>query len=313
MTASDQPEPDVARYMAAAKADSTRETYAKSYRDFVAWCANTGLDAEHPSEMTVARYLVAIAQKVSRATVLLRSSAIMHALREKGQHLNPAHPVLRNTLQGIRRVHREPGRRAMAFMVDDIRRILAICGDDLRGARDRALILVGFAGAFRCSELVGIDVEHLHWTPARLNILVPASKEDQLGRGEYVIMPRGKDPTTCAMSAMQEWLRLSGITHGPLFRGIPANSNSLLLTRLSGKSVNRIVQDRAMEARLDIPEGRYISSHAMRAGFITEAFRAGITDEEIMGHTRHRSLASMRGYVRRERLGNDSPAGRIGL
>lgn len=114
------------------------------------------------------------------------------------------------------------------------------------------------------------------------------------------------------MHDLKAWLALARITSGPVFLGM-RKSGRITEQRLSDKGVDRIVKQRAAMAGIVVPEDRGMSSHGLRSGFITEAYKAGISDEEIMGHTRHRSPTSMRGYVRRERLNGESPAALVGL
>jgi integrase len=178
--------------------------------------------------------------------------------------------------------------------------------------RDRALFLLGFAGAMRRSELVGLDVDHVSWTPDGLKLLIGRSKTDTEGEGAEIAIPRGQANDTCPVAALKEWLALSKITIGPLFRKV--NRGGVVeVARLSTDAVRQILLKRAAKAGLKGTLAEPVSPHGLRAGFVTTAYRNGVSDEEIMGHTRHRSLTTMRSYVRRAKLGQRSPAGKLGL
>jgi integrase len=206
----------------------------------------------------------------------------------------------------------EHPRRAAALTTAEVKRLCRACGLDLAGVRDRALFLLGFAGAMRRAELIGLDVEHVTWTTEGLKLLIERSKTDAEGEGAEIAIPRGRADDTCPIAALKEWLTLSEITTGPLFRKV--NRGGVVETsRLSPDAVRQILLKRAAKAGLKGTLAEPVSPHGLRAGFVTTAYRNGVPDEEIMGHTRHRSLTTMRSYVRRAKLSQVSPAGKLGL
>ena len=169
-----------------------------------------------------------------------------------------------------------------------------------------------FAGALRQSELVGLNVEHVTWTRNGFVLLIGRSKTDTLGEGAEIAIPRGQADDTCPVAALKVWLALSELVAGPLFRKV--NRGGVVEhARLSTDAVRQILLKRAAKAGLKGTLAEPFSPHGLRAGFITTAYRNGVPDEEIMGHTRHRSLTTMRSYVRRAKLSKDSPAGKLGL
>jgi integrase len=180
-----------------------------------------------------------------------------------------------------------------------------VCGGDTAGLRDRALLLVGFAGALRRSELVGIDREHLRFNEAGLRILLPSSKTDQEGKGVELGLSRGKRRETCPVRALEAWLEASACQYGPVFRKVD-RWGSIEHARLGGDAVRDILLSRAKAAKLVVHGLERLSPHGLRAGFVTEAYLAGARDEQVMDHTRHRDLKTMRGYVRRAKLVTDS-------
>ena len=134
--------------------------------------------------------------------------------------IDTKHPAIRETLRGIGRKHGTPSRRAAALTAAEIRKLSRACGTTLAGARDRALFLIGFAGALRRSELVGLDMEHLTWTPEGLTLRIERSKTDAEGKGAEINIPRGRAEETCPVTALQAWLTAAEITgRSPLPQG----------------------------------------------------------------------------------------------
>ena len=179
----------------------------------------------------------------------------------------------------------------------------------LGGARDRALLLLGFAGAFRRSELVGIDVEDLGFREEGLVVTLRRSKTDQEGEGRRVGIPYGSDPATCPFRAVRAWLKLSGIDSGPLFRPIDRRGR-LGPSRLTDKSVALLVKRYVKDVGLD--PARF-SGHSLRAGLVTAAALAGASERSIMAQTGHRSPNMVRRYIRECSLFQDNAAAKTGL
>ena len=236
-------------------------------------------------------------------------AAIARACGVAGHPLDTKHPAIRETLRGIGRKHGTPARPAAALATTEVRKLSRACGAGLAGARDRALFLLGFAGALRRSELVGLDVAHITWTDAGLKLLIGRSKTDTEGEGAEIAIPRGRSDETCPVTALQAWLVAAEISAGPLFRKVN-RGGAVETARLSPDGVRQILLKRAAQAGLKGTLAEPVSPHGLRAGFVTTAYRNGVPDEEIMGHTRHRSLTSMRSYVRRAKLSQTSPAGK---
>lgn len=264
------------------------------------------------SPETVGAYLAAAGLGYALPTLRRRVAAIARAHRMAGHPLDTKHPAIRETLRGIARTHGEPARRSAALTTDEIRALVAVCGDDLTGLRDRALLLLGFAGALRRSELVGIEVNHVRSTSAGLRIVIPRSKTDGGGAGAEIGIARGAHEETCPVRALRAWMREAGISDGPLFRRI-TRWGTIGSKGLHPDAVRQVLTKRAAAAGIKGTLFEPITPHGMRAGFITTAYRNGVPDEEIMGHSRHRSLTTMRSYVRRAKLSKTTPSGKLGL
>jgi len=299
-------------YQDAADAPGTLKAYASDVAHFEAWRQGQGFSAAEPDPTVVGAYLAAAGEGYAPSTLRRRVAAIARAFGMAGHSLDTKHPAIRETLRGIGRRHGARARRAAALTTGDIRRICAACDQGLSGIRDRALILLGFAGAFRRSELVGLNVEHIDWTRDGMTIFIERSKTDKAGEGAEIAIPKGRSEETCAVTALKTWLQASKIHRGPLFRKIN-KAGHVDVRRLGADAVRSILSLRARQAGLQSKWQEPISPHSLRAGFVTVAYGNGVPDEEIMRHTRHKSLTTMRSYVRRSKLSASSPAGKIGL
>jgi integrase len=189
--------------------------------------------------------------------------------------------------------------------------MVAVCDPDtMIGVRNRALLLVGFAGGFRRSELVAVDVHHLEAVEAGIRLYVPSSKTDQAGRGDTKALPYGSDPSTCPVTAVRTWLERSGIVEGPVFRRV-RRGGAVGPERLSDRSVARLVDALAAEAGL--PPGRW-SGHSLRSGFVTVAAARGASERSIARQTGHApGSAVLRTYVRHSSVFTDNAATHLGL
>jgi len=179
----------------------------------------------------------------------------------------------------------------------------------LIGARDRALILLGFAGALRRSELVGPDVEDCAFGKDGLTVTLRRSKTDQEGQGRKIGIPYGSNPETCPVRTTQAWIEEAAITTGPLFRSLNRHGQSQP-GRLGGIDVARVVKKLALRAGLDAAK---YAGHSLRAGHATGAAMAGASERSIMNQTGHRSLQMVRRYIRDGSLFRENSAAKLGL
>jgi integrase len=299
-------------YQNAADASSTLRAYKADLANFKAWCLERGLDPMPSTPEIVGAYLADAGRGYALSTLRRRVAAIARAHRMTKQPLDTRHPAIRETLRGIARTHGEPPRRSAALTTADIKRLLAACGDNMAGLRDRALFLLCFAGALRRSEAVGLDVEQVAWVSEGMRILITRSKTDKEGAGAEIGISEGRVPLTCPVAALKAWLEQAEIVSGPIFRKVD-RWGAVHAGRLDPDAVRQILKKRAAQAKITGTIWEPITPHGMRAGFVTTAYKNGVPDEEIMGHTRHRSLTTMRSYVRRAKLNTASPAGKLGL
>jgi integrase len=304
----------VTEYARAARADSTWRAYDGDLRHFRSWCRAqpdplTDLPATAP---TVAGYLAALSDADYSPSTIRRRMAAISVAHQLGRQPNPVSaPEVATVWDGIRRTRGILPTRKAALETALLARVLEPLGDEAPAdVRDRALLLVGFAGCLRRGELVGLDVTDLEETPDGLVVTVRTSKTDQEGAGALVGLAYGSHRATCPVRAWLAWAGLAGLTGGPAFRAVNRHGG-IGDGRLSPGSVARIVQRRAAAAGLAPAQ---FAGHSLRSGFATAAARAGVPDRSIMRQGRWRSAASLDGYVRAGRLfDQENPSGRVGL
>jgi integrase len=212
--------------------------------------------------------------------------------------------------QGIRRTLGSAPDQKNAAITAEVRAMVETLepGTPL-GIRDRALLLVGFAGAFRRSELVSLDVADLVFNSDGLVVQVRRSKTDQEGIGRKVGLPFGSNPLTCPVRSLRTWLDTAGIVSGPIFRSIDRHAN-IANTRLTDQSVALVVKRCARAAGLD--SERY-AGHSLRSGLATAAAMADVSERAIMAQTGHKSLPMVRRYIRDGSLFRRNAAAAVGL
>jgi integrase len=297
-------------YARNAKAPATRRAYASDWRSFDAWCTAAGLPCLPAAPETVALYIAALAEKHRPATISRNMAAIAAAHKALGLE-SPAsmrHAAVSSVWHGIKRTHGTAQDAKAPVLVENLRQMVRSLRPGLIGIRDRALLLVGFAGAFRRSELVALDFEDVQFTGGGLVILLRKSKTDQDGEGRKVGLPYGSNPETCPVRALRAWIEASAIESGPLFRSITRHGK--IQGRLSGFAVAVTVKKYAGAVGLDMDR---FSGHSLRAGLVTSAAIAGASERAIMNQTGHRSNVMVRRYVRDANLFRENAAARVGL
>ena len=294
-------------YASQATADATRRAYTSDWRCFAEWCAGNGADPLPAAPETVGGYLAARAQTLRTSTLERRLAAIATAHRVAGHQLDTRHPAIRDVRRGIQRQHGSAQRQAAAATVGLVKEMAGSCDGSLIGLRDRALLLIGFAGAFRRAELVALKAEDMEEVPEGIRITVRRSKGDQAGEGQVVGISR-TGSETCPVDALAAWRAAAGVAGGCLFRSIDRHGR--IGGGLSDKAVALIVKRRAEDAGLD---PQRFSGHSLRAGLATSAAAAGAEERDIQRQTRHRSVAVLRRYIRDGELFRDNVSGRVGL
>ena len=229
-------------YFRAAQAANTRRAYASDWKHFAAWCRAAGQGSLPAAPETVVLYLSALAETARVSTLTRRLSAISQAHQAAGLETPTAHLAVRKLMAGIRRQKGTAQTGKRPLVTADLRVLLAPLGSRrILEVRDRALLLVGFAGAFRRSELVGLDVGDLEFNREGLIVNIRRSKTDPEGQGRKVGIPYGSTPATCPVRALEAWLAVLGADDGPLFRGINRHGH-LAGGRLTAQSVALVIK-----------------------------------------------------------------------
>lgn len=302
-------------YVEAASSANTRRAYAADWKHFCAWARRQGLEVFPPEPQTVGLYITACASGKatgdktpnSVATIERRLSALSWNYAQRGQPLDRKDRHIATVLAGIRNTHASPPRQKEAILPEDLIAMLeTLDRGTLRGLRDRAMLLLGFAGGLRRSEIVGLDV---------------ARDQTEDGRGWVEIFPdkgllvtlhgktgwreveigRGSSDATCPVVALQTWLRLARVAHGPLFRRVTGRGKAVGADRLNDQEVARLVKRAAMAAgvRGDLSEGeraKKFAGHSLRAGL---ASSAEIDERYVQKQLGHASAEMTRRYQRR--------------
>ena len=298
------------KFIGQAKAENTRRAYAADWQDFTGWCERHCYQSLPATPQIMVLYLtdlVTTGRKVS--TLERRIAAISQAHQYAGQETPTQTAVVRELMKGIRREKGSRQHTVDAILIEDLRILIEHLPATLKGIRDRALLLIGFAGALRRSELVALDVEDIEVCREGLRVTMRRSKTDQEGEGRIIGIPYGARLATCPVRAYQEWQAASGISTGAIFRGIDKGGH-LASDRLTDRSVAKIIQHLAHAAGLDT---KSFSGHSLRAGHATTAARAGASERTIMRTTGHRSEKMVRRYIREGTLFQDSSAASLGL
>jgi len=293
-------------YAQGAKAPNTRHAYRADWADFTAWCRVHGRAPLPASPETVALYLTARAATRKTATLTRRLSAISQAHQVAGHPSPTTDQSVRAVAAGIRRAKGIAPHGKAPAVTAEVRAMVAALPDTLMGRRDRALLLLGFAGAFRRSELVALDGEDVVERPEGLAVTIRFSKTDQDGVGRTLGIPYGSHYESCPVRA---WRDAAGIAMGPLFQAVDRHDN-LLPGRLSDQDVARAVKRAARAAGLD---ATLYAGHSLRAGLATAASAAGVSARALRAQTGHKSLPPVRRYIRGGSLFRENAAAEVGL
>lgn len=294
-------------YLEASTAPATRKAYQSDWRIFAAWCrANAQTDLPATPE-TVALFLTSQAQTgTAPATLVRRLAAIRYAHEAANAETATTSKLVAATLKGIKRASSQPKQPKAPATADRLAAMIAaIPADTLSGKRDRAILALGFAGAFRRSELAALTVADLEATAEGLRVTIRQSKTDQEKLGQIIAIPNGLKIQP--VKALGDWLDAAGIEAGPLFRPI-SKGGQVKASALSDKSISNLVKACAERAGFD-PE--QFAGHSLRAGFLTSAAEHGATVFKMAEVSRHKSLETLRVYVRSAELFKDHSGSRF--
>ncbi len=294
-------------YAAARSSGNTQKAYASDWRQYARWCRRQGFDANMPDPQVVGLYLAASAAgtgmtAVAASTIERRLAALTTTYRSRGTPLPRQDRHITDVMAGIRRTHGRLPVKKEALYPEDILAMIATLPQNLRGYRDRAILLLGFAGALRRSEITGLDCgpSQSEDSGGWIEILEQGALLTIKGKTGWrlVEIGRGSSGATCPVQALERWLKLARIAKGPVFRRVRQANSDVGTDRLVDAQVARLVKTSAMKAgvRADLPEARRMalfSGHSLRSGF---ASSAAIDEAHIQRQLGHASAEMTRGY-----------------
>ena len=306
------------RFARAAKSSSTRGAYESDWADFERFCHLHAVEALPAAPQTIATYIAALARHgpaiprlrrgadgepeafvrpATVATIRRRLVGISQKHKMQGFPSPTGHLAVTEVMKGIAVELKVAQVKKSALTFDLLEIALRYVDASLRGVRDRALLLVAFAGAFRRSEVAGIRIEDLDFRPGGVVVLLRSSKTDQEGQGARVPLPRQKSSVVCPVASLEAWIEQAGIESGPVFRAFSPR-NELKENAMNGRDVAEVLKRLVGIAEID---GDF-SGHSFRSGFITSGIRKGVPERDLMRITRHRSERVFRGYIEEAEL-----------
>ncbi|GHD23884.1 site-specific integrase [Tianweitania populi] len=301
-------------YVEAASSANTRRAYASDWKHFASWCRRQGVETLPPDPQTVGLYITACASGTvtgdkkpnSVATIERRLSSLSWNYSQRGLSLDRKDRHIATVMAGIRNRHAAPPRQKEAVLPEDLIAMLeTLDRGTLRGLRDRAMLLLGFAGGLRRSEVVGLDVgrDQTEDSSGWVEVLDKGMLLTLRGKTGWreVEVGRGSSDTTCPVVALQTWLKFARIVHGPLFRRVTGQGKAVGSERLNNQEVARLVKRTALVAgvRGDLPEGqrsKLFAGHSLRSGL---ASSAEVDERYVQKQLGHASAEMTRKYQRR--------------
>jgi len=297
-------------YAAARASDNTRKAYQSDWKLFERWCRRKGFDSSEPDARIVGLFLAASAsgdglRKAAVSTIERRLAAITTTLASAGTPLPRQDRHITDVMAGIRRRHARPPRQKEALLAEDILAMIATLSQDLRGFRDRAILLIGFAGGLRRSEITGLDCspEQTADGSGWVELLEDGALLTIRGKTGWrqVEIGRGSSERSCPVHALETWLKLARIARGPLFRRVREKNGGVGPERLDDKHIARLVKQTVLKAgvRSDLPEkdrAALFAGHSLRAGL---ASSAEIDEAHVQRQLGHASAEMTRRYQRR--------------
>jgi len=284
-------------YMRQALSPSTVKFYGIDLSIFESWCNSMSLQALPAEPATVANFIAHEADRGIKPATLIRRLAAIRMKHEANGHVNPAqHKGVKAVMKGIKRTMGTAQDKKAPATAERITSMILHCPDTITGKRDRALLLLGFAGALRRSELVALTINDIEYTPEGIKVTIRKSKTDQEGQGQVIAIPNGNGFRI--VDVLTTWLNAANITSGALFRPIK-KGGAIQDAALTPRSVATIVKLYAGLAGLTIAD---FSGHSLRAGFITSGAETGADLFKLMEVSRHTHPKTVMGYVRNAKL-----------
>ena len=293
------------------KANNTLRAYKSDFKDFGTFCAKHGLNSLPSDPKIVSIYLTHLSKNSKISTIRRRLVSISMVHKLKGHYLDTKHPIITENLLGIKRVKGSVQKGKKPILINHLKSIINVIDEqnvqEIKKLRDRSIILIGFGGGFRRTELISIDHEDLEFVPEGLKINIKRSKTDQFGEGMTKGLPYFSNEIYCPVISLKRWLEISKIKSGPIFRRFSKGS---LLTdkRLTDQSVVLLMKEYLNLANI---ENKNFSGHSLRAGFATVAAESGADERSIMAMTGHKTTQMVRRYIREANIFKNNALSKI--
>ena len=295
------------------KANNTLRAYKSDFKDFGTFCSKHGLSSLPTEPKIVSLYLTHLSKNSKFSTLRRRLVSISMVHKLRGHYLDTKHPIIIENLMGIRRIKGSIQKGKKPILINHLKLIINSINEknsnEAKQFRDRALILIGFGGGFRRTELISIDYEDLEFVPEGLKITLRKSKTDQFGEGMIKGLPYFNDKKYCPVINLRKWLETSKIKSGPIFRRFSKGSN-LTDKRLTDQSVVLLIKEYLGLAGI---ENKNFAGHSLRSGFATVAADSGADERSIMAMTGHKTTQMVRRYIKEANLFKNNALNNIKL
>ena len=294
------------------KANNTVRAYKSDFNDFGLFCAKNGFKSLPSEPKIVSLYLTYLSTKNIKMSTLKRrlvSIGVIHKL--KGHYLDTKHPSIIENIMGIKRRKGSIQKAKKPLLISHLKQIINIIDEEkieeIKKYRDRSIILIGFSGGFRRNEIVSLDYEDLDFVPEGLKINLRRSKTDQFGKGFTKALPFFDSSKYCPVVSLKNWLEISKINSGPVFRRFIKGSK-LSENRLTDQTVALLIKE---YLNLTGINGKNYSGHSLRSGFATSAAESGVEERSIMAMTGHKSTEMVRRYIKEANLFKNNALNKI--
>jgi len=281
------------------KAENTVRAYKSDFKDFGLFCAQNGFKSLPSEPKVVSLYLTHLSTKDVKMSTLKRrlvSIAVIHKL--KGHYLDTKHPIIIENIMGIKRRKGSIQKGKKPLLINSLKILINVIDEynkkDIIKLRDRSIILMGFSGGFRRSEIVSLNYDDLDFVTEGLKIYIKRSKTDQFGEGSLKGLPYFDNKKYCPVLSLKNWIEISNINSGPLFRRF-SKSSKLLENRLSDQTIALLIKKYLKLAGIN---NKDYSGHSLRSGFATSAAESGAEERSIMAMTGHKSTEMVRRYIK---------------
>lgn len=296
------------------KANNTVRAYKSDFNDFGLFCAQNGFKSLPSEPKIVSLYLTYLSTKDIKISTLKRrlvSIGVIHKL--KGHYLDTKHPSIIENIMGIKRRKGSIQKGKKPLLINNLKKIINVIdkneNEEIKKLRDRSIILIGFSGGFRRNEIVSLNYDDLDFVQEGLKINLKRSKTDQFGEGSVKGLPYFDNSQYCPVVSISEWIEISKINSGPLFRRFTKGSK-LTEKRLSDQTVAILIKK---YLELSGIESKNYSGHSLRSGFATSAAEAGAEERTIMAMTGHKSTEMVRRYIKEANLFKNNALNKIKL